>query len=34
MIHRIKAHLWLLGVTALPVVLTFVATHPLGRRWS
>jgi hypothetical protein len=34
MIRRIKAHVWLLGVTVLPVVVTFVANHPLGRRWS
>ena len=34
MIHRIKAHVWLLGVTVLPAVLVFAASHPLGRRWS
>jgi len=34
MIHRIKAHVWLLGVTVLPAVLAFAVHHPLGRRWS
>jgi hypothetical protein len=33
MIDRIKARIWLLGVTMLPVVLALVV-HPLGRRWS